>query len=387
MSSRGRGGGPAGASAGESVTTSVDEEWAEASASARLEDEAARADARADTSLGASSAPRSDDATEASRLVDVTGASEGPALFKCKKCAKGSSCWPVHVATQKLSSLRKKALGRRGGDRGDADAVWDEFETLLEAGHRPTVKTYTALAAALGEMGAPEDCEDVLLRMREAGEEPDVKAYNVAVHAWCVGDDPAPREAMRLVEEMRARGVEPVAATFPPLVNALARLGATDEIESIIKSVESVSRETFRDEDAVLREYEKIYHAFIAGRLAADDPRDAEAVLRRWNLEKYDMERVADRKGRISRPVAASYGMIIDHYVRGGAMGEARRLLSQMQWDKVCPSIDIFNMLLRGYLALGNVGGRRTCSASWRGAGPGTWRAWASFPTSPATPA
>ena len=371
MSSRGRGGGPAGASAGESVTTSVDEEWAEASASARLEDEAAGADARADTSLGASSAPRSEDATEASRLVDVTGASEGPALFKCKKCAKGSSCWPVHVATQKLSSLRKKALGRRGGDRGDADAVWDEFETLLEAGHRPTVKTYTALAAALGEMGAPEDCEDVLLRMREAGEEPDVKAYNVAVHAWCVGDDPAPREAMRLVEEMRARGVEPVAATFPPLVNALARLGATDEIESIIKSVESVSRETFRDEDAVLREYEKIYHAFIAGRLAADDPRDAEAVLRRWNLEKYDMERVADRKGRISRPVAASYGMIIDHYVRGGAMGEARRLLSQMQWDKVCPSIDIFNMLLRGYLALGNVGAAQDVFRELEGSG--TW--------------
>ena len=371
MSSRGRGGGPAGASAGESVTTSVDEEWAEASASARLEDAAAGADARADTSLGASSAPRSDDATEASRLVDVTGASEGPALFKCKKCAKGSSCWPVHVATQKLSSLRKKALGRRGGDRGDADAVWDEFETLLEAGHRPTVKTYTALAAALGEMGAPEDCEDVLLRMREAGEEPDVKAYNVAVHAWCVGDDPAPREAMRLVGEMRARGVEPVAATFPPLVNALARLGATDEIESIIKSVESVSRETTRDEDAVLREYEKIYHAFIAGRLAADDPRDAEAVLRRWNLEKYDMERVADRKGRISRPVAASYGMIIDHYVRGGAMGEARRLLSQMQWDKVCPSIDIFNMLLRGYLALGNVGAAQDVFRELEGSG--TW--------------
>ena len=371
MSSRGRGGGPAGASAGESVTTSVDEEWAEASASSRLEDEAAGA-ARADTSLGASSAPRSDDASpSASRPVDVTGASEGMAAFGCKKCAKGSSCWAVHVATQKLSSLRKKALGRRGGERGDPDAVWDEFETLLEAGHRPTVKTYTALAAALGEMGAPEDCEDVLTRMREAGEAPDVKAYNVAVHAWCVGPDPAPREAMRLVDEMRARGVDPVAATFPPLVAAFARLGATDEIESIIKSVESVESREARDEDAVLREYEKIYHAFIAGRLAVDDPRDAEAVLRRWNLEKYDMERVADRKGRISRPVAASYGMIIDHYVRGGEMGEARRLLSQMQWDKVCPSIDIFNMLLRGYLALGNVGAAQDVFRELEGSG--TW--------------
>ena len=62
-------------------------------------------------------------------------------------------------------------------------------------------------------------------------------------------------------------------------------------------------------------------------------------------------------QGDISRPVAASYGMVIDHYVREGMMGEARRLLSRMQWDKVAPSIDIFNMLLKGYLRGGKRGG------------------------------
>jgi pentatricopeptide repeat domain-containing protein 1 len=115
-------------------------------------------------------------------------------------------------------------------------------------------------------------------------------------------------------------------------------------------------------------------------------------VIRRWNAEKYDMERYADRNGVISRPVAASYGMVwrcrltvskpvskarlvsaletvkrwkmlstvafecnlrrysmvIYHYVRNERMIDARRVLSQMQWDKVAPSIDIFNMLLRG---------------------------------------
>ena len=76
-------------------------------------------------------------------------------------------------------------------------------------------------------------------------------------------------------------------------------------------------------------------------------------------------------QGDISRPVAASYGMVIDHYVREGMMGEARRLLSQMQWDKVAPSIDIFNMLLKGYLRGGNVGAAQDVFRELEGSG--TW--------------
>ena len=83
------------------------------------------------------------------------------------------------------------------------------------------------------------------------------------------------------------------------------------------------------------------------------------------------MERVAERKGRVSRPVTASYGMIIDHYVSVGAMGDARRLLGQMQWDKVAPSIEIFNMLLKGYLRGGNVGAAQDVFRELEGSG--TW--------------
>ena len=98
---------------------------------------------------------------------------------------------------------------------------------------------------------------------------------------------------------------------------------------------------------------------------------DAEEVIRKWNRERYDLERYADRKGAISRPVAASYGMIIDHYVRGGSMGDARRLLSQMQWDTVAPSIEIFNMLLKGYLMAGNVAAAQDVFRELEGSG--TW--------------
>ena len=350
-----RGASPPGASAAGSTTTSVDEEWAATSSGASAAEEASGARPAGDARDGGG-------ATDGDPSAAIARSAEGVVLdprFKCKKCAKGSSCWPVHVVTQKLSTMRRKA-GRRVVD---PEEPWSEFEGLLADGHRPTFKTYTALATVLGDMGAPEDAEEVLERMREAGEEPDVRAHNVAAHAWCASD--RPEEAIRVVERAREMGAAPNRSTYPEIVAAFARKGDERAIEEIISRVEVEA-----GGDALVW-YEKIYHAYISGCCQAGKPDAAEAVLRRWNLEKYDMERVADRKGDISRPVAASYGMVIDHYVGEGMMGEARRLLSQMQWDKVAPSIDIFNMLLKGYLRGGNVGAAQDVFRELEGSG--TW--------------
>ena len=298
--------------------------------------------------------------------IDRTGHDEGESgasPYACKKCARGSSCFPVHIATQKLSTMRRKRNGR--GESPDPEDVWCEFENLLADGHRPTVKTYTSLLAALGDMGAPEDAEEVLVRMRDAGEAPDAQAYNAAVHAWCANGKPG--EAERVVERMLGDGVRPNESTYPDIVTAYAKMGELRRCESIISRIESVCDE----EGAALRWYEKVYHALIRGCCARGHPEEAEDVLKRWNFEQLDMERVAERRGQISRPVTASYGMIIDHYVTVGQMGDARRLLSQMQWDKVAPSIDIFNMLLKGYLAAGNIGAAQDVFRELEGSG--TW--------------
>jgi pentatricopeptide repeat protein len=167
----------------------------------------------------------------------------------------------VHIATQKLSTMRRKRNGR--GESPDPEDVWCEFENLLADGHRPTVKTYTSLLAALGDMGAPEDAEEVLVRMRDAGEAPDAQAYNAAVHAWCANGKPG--EAERVVERMLGDGVRPNASTYPDIVTAYAKMGELRRCESIISRIESVCDE----EGAALRWYEKVYHALIRGLLRA----------------------------------------------------------------------------------------------------------------------
>ena len=142
----------------------------------------------------------------------------------------------MHVATQKLATMRRKRSGR--GESPDPEDVWRQFENLLADGHRPTVKTYTSLLSALGDVGAPEDAEEVLARMRDAGEAPDARAYNAAVHAWCANGKPA--NAERLVEKMFGDGVAPDAATYPDIVAAYAALGDLRRCESIVSRRERV---------------------------------------------------------------------------------------------------------------------------------------------------
>lgn len=67
----------------------------------------------------------------------ATTAAAEPVLdprFRCKKCAKGSSCWPVHVVTQNLAALRRK---RRGRSAVDAKEPWRQLEGLMADGGEP----------------------------------------------------------------------------------------------------------------------------------------------------------------------------------------------------------------------------------------------------------
>ena len=332
-------------------------------------------DDRARSSSDLSSA--ADAVATASASSSVATVSPDAAAFSCKKCARGSSCWPVHVVTQSLAKMRddskrgRAASARRGGASSsssssssraiDPEAPWAAIDGLRADGHRPTFKTYTALITCVGELGTPRDAEVVLDRMRDAGESPDARAFNAVAHAWCAADDP--RSAERVVERMLGEGVRPNDATYPEIVHAYAKAGATSRVEAVISRIESDAGE--------LALGEKVYHAFVRGCCDGGRPEDAERVIERWRYEQFDMERVADKKGAICKPVAASYGMIIDHYARDGRMGDARRLLNQMQWDNVAPSIDVFNMLLRGYLAIGNVGAAQDVFRELEGGG--TW--------------
>ena len=263
---------------------------------------------------------------------------------------------------------------QRPGRIPDPEDVWRQFENLLADGHRPTVKTYTSLLSALGDVGAPEDAEEVLARMRDAGEAPDARAYNAAVHAWCANGKPA--NAERLVEKS-GDGVGP--SRSPHLPGHRGRVRSRRPATVRVHRVSHRERVRGRGRGAAMvREGVPRAHPRVLRSGSGTTPKE----VQRWNYEQLDMERVAERKGRVSRPVTASYGMIIDHYApsaRWGTRAGSSGRCSGIRWRRPSRSSTCSS---RATSSLATWAPRRTSSASSRDPARGTWTRSGSNPTS-----
>ena len=280
--------------------------------------------------------------------------------FACAKCARGSSCYVVHRATSAVARMRTKRRyndGRKGrGGRGkngqersrareDADPL-GAATALARDGHRPTRKTFTAVIATLGAMGRAKEALEVVPMVEEYGEEADVAVWNACAHAFCASGDPAGAE--KIADRMASEdGVGVNGATHPEIIYTYAKRGELNRVYRLIRRMNSVH--------GVIPD-ERAYNAFLRGLCETDALEDAEEVLRRWNNEKFDLERQSDRGGQVSKPSAASYGLLMDGWTRRGNMLAARKLLQQMQWERIVPSLPLFNMLIDGYLKQGNMG-------------------------------
>jgi len=288
----------------------------------------------------------------------------------CMKCARGSSCYATHRATSAIAGMRTRRgrraasrgrNGRRRGGKGggesrdesSADARDPDsdplaaLERLIADGHRPTRKTFTAVITALGALGRIGEFDRVMDMIGDYGDAADVATWNAVAHALCALGNPSGAE--EIVDKMCSEeiGVGVNDATHPEIIYTYAKRGESNRVYRVIRRMSS--------EHGILPD-EKAYNAFLRGLCEIEAAEEAEEVLRRWHNEKFDLERQSERGGRVSKPTAASYGLVIDCWVRIGNMLAARKLLQQMQWERVAPSLPIFNMLIDGYLKQANMG-------------------------------
>lgn len=221
------------------------------------------------------------------------------------------------------------------------------MERLIADGHRPTRKTFTAVITALGATGRIGEFDRVMDMIGEYGDAADVATWNAVAHALCASGNPSGAE--EIVDKMCGEeiGVGVNDATHPEIIYTYAKRGESNRVYRLIRRMSSAH--------GILPD-EKAYNAFLRGLCEIEAAEEAEEVLRRWHNEKFDLERQSDRGGRVSKPTAASYGLVIDCWVRIGNMLAARKLLQQMQWERVAPSLPIFNMLIDGYLKQANMG-------------------------------
>ena len=231
-----------------------------------------------------------------------------------------------------------------------------ELKKLKDSGHRPTMKTYTSLISALGKQNKAKEAEEIFNQEARVEFDCDAAIFNAIAHGYCENDQPD--EAMQFVdswveeiglcdrpdmEGMKDKIAKPNRATHPEIINAYARNGEYRKVYRTLRIME---------EKHLVVPSERTYNAFIKGCIENNDPEEAETVIERWNNEKYDLEKMASKL--VTKPVAASYGMVIDYYCNNDDIGKGRKLLEKMRWANVAPSLPIFNMLLKGYLKSGN---------------------------------
>jgi len=284
--------------------------------------------------------------------------------YRCRKCARGSSCFEVHKSTNRIITIErnltttitgnsgkntKKNNNKSNSNSNNSEYEYDdpryEMKKLLENGHRATVKTYTALIKTLGKRGNAKEAERIFMNEAVKEFDCDAQIYNAVCHAFCENDEPD--EAMRFVdhwvEKMNAATKGPNQATHPEIINAYGRKGEYRKVYRTLRIME--------ERHSVVPS-ERTYNAFIKGCIENNDPDEAEQVLERWNNEKYDLEKMASKT--VTKPVAASYGMVIDWYCSNDEVGKGRKLMEKMRWANVAPSLPVFNMLIKGYLKQGN---------------------------------
>lgn len=93
---------------------------------------------------------------------------------------------------------------------------------------------------------------------------------------------------------------------------------------------------------------EKYFNALVRGLVDAGSPAEAEGVITRMHNDSLNLELVSQRRGTIP-PSAATYGMVINAYCAVGDVASAQRLLNQMRWKRIAPSLQVFNMMIKGF--------------------------------------
>ena len=90
-----------------------------------------------------------------------------------------------------------------------------------EPASRPTVRAYTAMVQALARAGRADEANGWVREMREAGCAPNAHTYTAIVDGFARAGNPVGAEAT--VDAMRADGVAPTAVTFNALLKAYTR--------------------------------------------------------------------------------------------------------------------------------------------------------------------
>ena len=258
-----------------------------------------------------------------------------------------------------------------------------------EPASRPTVRAYTAMVQALARAGRADEANGWVREMREAGCAPNAHTYTAIVDGFARAGNPAGAEAT--VDAMRADGVAPTAVTFNALLKAYTRReesgkeGYVDEdgdvhldgdvdssapnspnLEDVRRVLESmraagvdatvVTYNTLIDACAEAGEPTEAMFRVLSALVAAGHrpdvvtyttllkhfSREGDVVAARWLMREMESDAAAT-------PDAPAFNALVDALCRAGLTEEATTTLARMRAGGCAPDVGTYGALMDGF--------------------------------------
>lgn len=259
---------------------------------------------------------------------------------------------PASRPTVRAYTAMVQALARAG--RADEARGW--VREMREAGCAPNAHTYTAIVDGFARAGNPAGAEATVDAMRADGVAPTAVTFNALLKAYTRReesgkdanidvnidanldedgdvDSPAPpapnlEDVRRVLESMRAAGVDATVVTYNTLIDACAEAG--EPTEAMFRVLSALVAAGHRP-DVVT--YTTLLKHFS---------REGDVVAARWLMREMESDAAAT-------PDAPAFNALVDALCRAGLTEEATTTLARMRAGGCAPDVGTYGALMDGF--------------------------------------
>jgi len=199
----------------------------------------------------------------------------------------------------------------------------DSWEATFQGQEVPVTAMSCAVHCAV-EVGSEERALGFLKKLEQRGEVT-LRDYSAVIRLFAQSE--SPEKAMRVLEEMEARGLKPDNVSYNMVLSACANARQKDQVNSLLSSMEA---------DVVT------YNTRLKACAQERDVAQAFAIF-------------ADLEAAKIAPTQVTYGTLVECCTRAGEMAKAREVLVKMGTAGVAKNIVVYTSLIKGFAALGKL--------------------------------